>query len=1127
MAYKIGLDLGVGSVGWSVLRTDENGLPIKIEALGSRVFDKAENPKDGSSLAKKRRDARGVRRRLRRRRHRRDRVLSLLEEYNILTKKQVYDMYNSGYKFSKNIYELRVEGLDSKLTDKELARILINFVKRRGYKSNSKSEEANDKEAGKLKTATVENDKIMKENNYRTVAQMYISDDRFKVKLDNGIEILKIRNTTDDYKSTVNRADLVKEIEMILTKQKEFNPKVSDEFIEKYLDIFESQRAFDEGPGGNSPYGGNQIEKMLGRCSLEENEPRAMKATYTFEYFKLLQDLNHIKIIINGKSIPLTEDERKIIEVLFSKVDSVDYSRIRKALNLSRDYTFNMVRYNAQKLKDGQDLIETCEKATKLKEFQSYHKIRKALKGDRIEQISKDDLDKIGYCLSVYKNDDKRVKYLKNNVKSLTDEDINNLLSLSFSKSGNLSIKAMKKLIPELEKGITYDKAVTNVYGNEKEINRVRRTRLSLNNLEEEIPNPVVRRAVSQTIKVVNAIVNKYGDPDFVNIELARELAKNFKERTEIDKKNLERQALNEKVKEKIMELGKTNVTGQDIIKYRLWEEQDGVCVYSGRRITPDELFTELVDVDHIVPYSISFDDSFNNKVLVLASENRMKGNRVPLKYLREEGKDVDTYKVRIENMYRNNRRNFKKFQKLNIEDVSRDEMKGFKARSLEDTQYLSRLVHNLIRNNLKFSDNENLKDKRRVYTVNGRITSHVRARLGINKIRANGDEHHAIDATVIASLSQKLINDITRYYEYGESEYYIKKGKNIIDLETGEIVDFDDISNKDKVYFPEPYVGFRKELEIRSMQNEDLMHEELKRIHYDTYENILKIKPIFVSRMPRRKVTGPAHKDTIRGLKKVENTYYSVSKTPLTNLKLNKTKDAIEGYPEKQKRDDIYLYNALLNRLIEYEDKGGAKEAFKEPFYKPNKDGTTGQIVKKVKIEEKVSSFVSLNNGKSMADNGSMIRIDVFYIEGEGYYFVPIYTADVLKGKLPNKASVAYKPFEEWKEMEDKNFIFSLYPNDLIQIISNRGIKMTPTESKELKDIVVNKTYAYYISAGITVASIAIRNHDNSYWQPSLGIKSLQQIKKYQVDVLGDISEVKLPEKRIDFSNMKGGKKA
>lgn len=175
MRYKIGLDLGVASVGWAVLEINEDGTPKKIVNLGSRIFDKAENPKDGSSLALKRREARGVRRRLRRRRHRRDRVLSLLENYNIITKEQINKMYNdSDYKFEKNVYELRVEGLDTILTAKELARVLISFVKRRGYKSNSKSEETENKDVGKLLTATIENDKIMKEKNYRTVAEMYL-----------------------------------------------------------------------------------------------------------------------------------------------------------------------------------------------------------------------------------------------------------------------------------------------------------------------------------------------------------------------------------------------------------------------------------------------------------------------------------------------------------------------------------------------------------------------------------------------------------------------------------------------------------------------------------------------------------------------------------------------------------------------------------------------------------------------------------------------------------------------------------------------------------------------------------------------------------------------------------------
>lgn len=1131
MGYKIGLDLGVGSVGWAVLKTDEQGNPIKIEDLGSRVFDKAENPKDGSSLALKRREARGVRRRLRRRRHRRDRVLSLLENYNIISKKQVEEMYNNrDYKFEKDVYELRIEGLDTLLTSKELARVLINFVKRRGYKSNSKSEESENKDTGKLLTATIENDRIMKEYNYRSVAEMYLKDSSFVKVLSNGKEIRKIRNTTNEYKSTVKRADLVNEIKLILKKQNELNPKVTSEFINKYLEIFESQRAFEEGPGGNSIYGGNQIEKMLGRCTFEKNEYRAMKATYTFEYFKLLQDINHIRIeyveSVDGKrknvSNALNEVQRKAIIDMAKRKDTIKYSDIRKAINIPEDARFNTVRYDYSLSKDYNEAIKLSEEKSNIKEFQSYHKIRKALdkvEKNLIEKYSSEELNKIGYALSVYKSDDKRISYLKANIPNITDEIIEKLLPLSFSKTGNLSIKAMNKIIPYLEQGLTYDKAVDNVYPDFRgNINTKRKTKLSLNNLEEEIPNPVVKRAVSQTIKVLNAIVDRYGNPESVNIELARDLSKTFEERRKIEKDNQDRMITNEKVKREIEELGKTNVTGQDIVKYRLWKEQGEVCVYSGKHISPEDLFSELVDVDHIVPYSISFDDSYNNKVLVLSSENRMKGDRVPLQYLRESNKDDSDYIVRVNTIYQG-RNNSKKLKRLLIESISREDLEGFKERNLKDTQYLSRVVHNLIKNNLIFSENENVKIK--VNVVKGAITSHIRKRLGIEKIRSNGDEHHAIDATIIACVTPKLIQDITKFYKKQEAFYY-QKGKDFVDRYTGEIVEFNKLAQENEKYFPEPYNGFRKELEIRTLRNEELMHEELKRIKYDTYENILKIKPIFVSRMPRRKVTGAAHKDTIRGLRKYDNVYYSVKKTPLQDLKLTKDGNDIEGYPEKQKIDDLYLYKGLVERLKMFN--GDAKEAFKEDFYKPNKDGSKGQIVRKVKIESKISSFVPLNSGKSMADNGSMIRIDIFYVEGEGYYFVPIYTADVLKDKLPNKGCIQNKSQSEWKELDDKDFIFSLYPNDLIYLEKEDKFELT---SKYKEKMQVKSIFSYYVKAGISTASITIINHDNSYMLPSLGIKSLLSMKKYQVGVLGDIHEVKLPEKRLKFNlkNKKGGK--
>lgn len=1118
MRYKIGLDLGVGSVGWAVVECNEKGEGKRIIDLNSRIFTKAENPKDGSSLATKRREARGSRRRLRRKKHRIDRVKYLLEKNNIITINEINQMYEE-YKFPINVYELRVEALDRKLTERELARVLINFMKKRGYKSNSKSEEASDKELGKLLSATRENSELMQLKNYRTIAEMYIKDDKYSFIDINGKKNLCIRNSEGNYKSTVLRSQLLNELTMILEKQKELNDKITEDFVQECLDIFTSQRDFDEGPGGDSKYGGNLIEKMIGKCSLEKNELRAVKASYTFEYFKLLQDINHIKILtiteVDGvrkyEKRELTKEEREILIKLAKKSENLQYKKIRKELKLNENQIFNMLTYNFKKDKIREEVIKEAEDKAKLVEFKSYNEIRKKLdkieKG-YIEKLSYDDLDKIGYALTAYKNDDKRIEYLKENNVELEEEALEKILELSFAKTGNLSIKAMKKIIPYLEDGLTYDKAVDSVDGY-KFTNRKsdkKKTKLSLNDLEQEIANPVVRRAVSQCIKVVNAIVAKYGKPDLVNIELAREVAKNFRERKELENKMKENQATNEKAKQQIEELvgNQKRVTGLDIIKYKLWKEQNEVSMYSGKKITIEQLFSGDTDVDHIIPYSKCYDDSYTNKVVVFASENREKGNRIPLDYLKENGSNIGAYQVLVDNTIKN----FKKKRKLLTENLTQDMIDGFKERNLNDTQYLSRVMHNLIRNNLDFNPNDNLN--RRVYVINGTITSQVRKRLGIEKIRADGDKHHAVDAVVIAAISPKLITNISNYYSSKENI----KDKGDFELE-----------------FPEPWPNFRKELEIRLFNDEEYMKKALKEEKfYTTYPSFEDIKPLFVSRMPNRKITGAAHLDTVRGLKVDENgKAKSVTKTPLKKLKLKTPKGEtpyIEGYNEKLQRDDRLLYEALLARLIEFN--GNAEKAFEAPFYRPKKDGTNGPLVKKVKIEDNISLYVSLNKNKALAANGDMVRIDVFKIENDGYYLVPIYVSDTIKDTLPNKAVVANKPYSQWKEMRDEDFIFSIYSNDLIYV---KGKKEINTKLSVDDEKIAEKTKSfdgllgYYCSADISSASIKLTSHDSKYFIRGLGIKTLKEFKKFEVDVLGEYHEVKLPEKRQTFKSMRGGK--
>ena len=1093
--YALGLDIGIGSVGWAVLQNDPDGEPVRIRDLGVRIFDKAEQPKTGASLALPRREARSARRRLRRHRHRLERIRYLLERSGIMSVKEIQELYAAGG-FPVSPYQLRAEALDRPLTKEEAVRVLIHLAQRRGYQSNSTAEAAKDeKETGKVKSAIEENRRCMEQHGYRTVGEMMFRDDRFWQKNPDGTRFHQTRNKAEDYRFTVERAAVAEEIGKIFATQRQLGVDWMSEALETaYLNIFSGQRSFDEGPGGDSPFGGGLAGK-IGSCTFEKNppEPRAAKATYTFEYFKLLQDLNHIRIAGAGDvPRPLDAEQREILKSAALQSPSLSYGQIRKKLALGEDEFFNNLYY-------GEKSREDAEKR-KWPQMQSYHKLRQAL--DKISKgtiltLTEEQLNAIATILTLYKSDLRRVEKLRE--AGIPEQFDQALLPLSFSKFGSLSVKAMQKLIPLLEQGMRYDEACTQVYGDHRGAHpEARKTRLALSDMEDEITNPVVRRAVAQTIKVVNAVVRTYGAPDVVRIELAREMSRSFDERNKMQKRQEDNRAKNERTREQIGEYKHERVTGLDIVKFKLFEQQGGVCLYSGKNLDISRLFEPgYADVDHIIPYSRCFDDSYRNKVLVLASENRQKGNRLPYEYFGQDEARWHAFEVRVENLIRD----YRKRQKLLKKRFTEEESGEFIRRNLQDTQYITRSIYNLLRNHLAFADSRYRKQP--VQAVNGAVTAMLRNRWGVHKIREDGDLHHCLDAAVVAATSPGLTQRLTEYSKRNET--LVETPAGYADPTTGELVIPVETVQKDR--FPKPWALFHQELEARLAPDPQHQIDLLKLATYDTEEEI---RPVFVSRMPNHKVTGAAHAETIRSGKAGDG--YTVTKTPLTNLKLKNGE--IEGYYNPE--SDKLLYDALLERLKAFG--GDGAKAFAEPFYKPKSDGTPGPRVEKIKIREKSTTNLAVRNG--VAANGEMIRIDVFHVEDDGYYFVPIYVADTKKKELPNKAVVAYKPYENWKEMCAENFIFSLYSGDLVRIKSRKGIKLNLAKGGTgEKEITRQDSMYYYQGANISTGAILIATHDRRYSQSSLGFKTLTSIEKYQVDVLGNYHKVDLPEKRMTFS--------
>ena len=1070
MRYTIGLDIGVASVGWAVINNDKS----RIEDLGVRVFKKAEET-DGKSLNLARREARGTRRRIRRRAVRMKKIKELLVKYQIVTEEELEEIYIITDD-KKDVWELRAEGIDQLLDRKDWARVLTNIAKRRGYKSNRKIDEE-DKEVGRLSKGTQENKRILEEKGYRTIGEMFYKDEKFSGNK---------RNKAGEYNNTVLRSMLVDEIHILFEAQRKNGSNfASEEFEKEYIDIMTYQKEY------ITP---ELLERMLGKCTFEKEEHRAPKNSYTFERFMLLQKVNNLNININGEKIEISQVQKKEITKLAYEQAEIKYTQLRKKLDLPKEARFSDLNYRELRTKkelSEEEIIKEIENK-KFVKLEGWHRIRLALKNneqeEKFEQVKGNpELQNIIADALVRNKTDESIKeYLKK--QEIDEEIVNAVLNINFTKFGHLSYKAMNKIIPELEKGLTYDKACENVgYEFKGSSNTLQYKLPPVSELEDNILNPVVLRSVSQTRKVINSIIDKYGSPIAIYIETARELSKSYDERKAIEAKQKENFENNEKIKEYIRENFKFEPKPFDIVKMKLWREQGQKCAYSGKPIPAERLYEEnYVQVDHIIPFSRCFNDGYNNKVLVLTNENQKKKERTPYEYFGENQEKWHTFEEFVNLTYKFNTR---KKENLLIKNFSEEKSKEWIQRNINDTKYIAKFMYSYITNNLKFADSES---KRKVYNINGQATAILRHYWGLKKDREESDKHHAQDAVIIACATNKNIKRVSDYSR--RKVLYINN--EIVDEETGEIID---LKYNTDITIKEPWPRFREEVEAR-MEDLDNNGElyALKHGNFTNYDDIdiSGIKPIFVSRMPERKITGRAHKDTMRSQKFIkQGQNFTVVKKSLKSI----SKQEIESILKNLEFRMLYLsdkkmYDDIYEKMKEANFK--AEKAFAEEYRKYSKNGNSS-IVRSIKVPAAGSTGVKLKN-KSIAENASMVRVDVFEKDNK-YYLVPIYVSDFAKKYLPNKAIVANKSEENWIEMtEDYNFKFSLYPNDLVKI-----------KKKNEKEF-----YAYYNSTHRGTGNINLLLPNGEKNLEGVGIKTAEIFEKYQVDILGNINKVK-SEKR------------
>ena len=323
MKYSLGLDIGTTSVGWAVINEDKN----RIEDCGVRIFETPENPKSGESLAKPRRDARSARRRFHRRRVRLNYLKRFFAQENFLSADQIEILLDPTKEPKIDPYEARNKGIKEKLTNEELFIALYHIAKRRGYKSNRKKVEENDKngDGRKVLSAIKENKPLL--NIYGTIGSALYSDEKF---------IAHKRNKSDSYQNSFIREDFEAETRIILEKQGWSEEKTNALFHDpkkKWGGIFDQR-----------PFMTNElIQRMRGNCVYEKNEKRAWKASLTFELFRLAEDLSHLEYNHGNK---LTSEQIANVIKTAKNQKALTYKKVREIIGCKNapDFKFDYIR---------------------------------------------------------------------------------------------------------------------------------------------------------------------------------------------------------------------------------------------------------------------------------------------------------------------------------------------------------------------------------------------------------------------------------------------------------------------------------------------------------------------------------------------------------------------------------------------------------------------------------------------------------------------------------------------------------------------------------------------------------------------------------------------------------------
>ena len=815
MAKILGLDLGTNSIGWALIEDNQN----KILGLGTRIFPMGvENLGDGEGEISKnasRTGARGVRRQFFRRRLRKQILLKALSENKMCPleasdfqewkRNKRFPIEKLATWFALNPYELRQKALIEKLSLEEIGRIFYHLIQRRGFLSNSRKGGSDD---GTIFKGNPKEGKIGITETQKNIEDKTLGAYLFEIypkenqPFQDGLERIRNRYTT--------RKMYVDEFELIWNKQAQFHAELTNElktlFGGRKLDGYkEDGILFHQRPLRSQKH-------LVGNCSFEPRKTKCPISAIPFEQFRVWQWVNTVEY--NGKKIS-QEEKEKIVEFLFAN-EKPEFKKIRKVIGKeSAEFKFNY--------KDDDKIVgtHTISNLSNKKYF-----------GKKWFEFTEKEQEDIWHVLYFFDSKSNLKEYAIKNW-NFTEEQAESISKFNVKDGyASLSRKAISNILPFLKLGFTYDVAVVlggikNVFGSDweklsdekrnffydnvyeivrsknkggfieiiKDIlrndynisdNQLRKlyhhsATIDATELLEKLPvgkdadkdiqairNPIVITALFELRKLVNELIDEHGKIDEIKVEMARDLKISKSQRNKIRKeqKRLERE--NDRVKARLLE-ERQRVTHDNILLYKLWEECKHTCPYTGKPISVTQLFSGEVQIEHIHPWSRSLNDSFSNKTLCYADENRKKGNKTPFEFYGSDEANWSAIKERALKLfsdtkeYPNAYQKFKRFVQQKFDD-------DFSTRQLNDTRYISKEAKNYLS-----------KICNKVTVSPGQATSNLRHKWGLNQILNDDNEktredhrHHAIDALVMACTKVSYVQELSKWNRYNRG-YHVK----------------------------------------------------------------------------------------------------------------------------------------------------------------------------------------------------------------------------------------------------------------------------------------------------------------------------------------------------------------